>query len=82
MNFSLQNLYGIYDQFLSYFPSQLHGWVSLALAILLVVGIYKVLRRQMIYLILLVVLLPASVPILKNVWEQVLEIMRFLLSRR
>ena len=79
---SLQNLYGIYDQFLNYFPSQLHGWISLALAVLLVVGIYKVLRRQLVYLILLVVLLPASVPILKNVWQQVLEIMRFLLSRR
>ena len=79
--FSLQSLYSIYDQFLSYFPSSLHGWISLFLAILLVIGIYKVLRRQLVYLILLVVLLPASVPILKNVWEQVLLIIKFLLSR-
>lgn len=81
MNF-LQNFYGIYDQFLSYFPGKLHGWISLGLAVLLVAGIYKVLRRQFVYLILLVVLLPASVPILKNVWQQILDIMKFLLSRR
>mgnify|MGYP001570202889 CR=1 FL=1 len=79
---SLLNLYGIYDQFLGYFPARIHGWISLFLAIMLVVGIYKVMRKQLIYLILLVVLLPASVPILKNVWQGVLEIMKFLLSRR
>ena len=80
--FSLENLYGIYDQFLSYFPDSLHGWISFLLAILLVIAVYKILRRQLVYFILLVVLLPASVPILKNVWEQILEIMKFLLSRR
>ena len=79
--FSLQSLYDIYSQFLSYFPEKLHGWISLVLTVLLVIGIYKVLRRQLVYLILLVVLLPASVPILRNVWQQVLEIIRFLLSR-
>ena len=80
--FTLQSIYDIYSQFLSYFPDQLHPWVSLALALLLVVGIYKVLRRQLVYLILLVVLLPASVPILKSVWQQILGIIKFLLSRR
>ena len=80
--FTLQSIYDIYSQFLSYFPDQLHPWVSLALAVLLVVGIYKVLRRQLVYLILLVVLLPASVPILKSVWQQILQIIKFLLSRR
>lgn len=78
----MSSLYGIYEQFLSYFPVQFHGWISLGLAILLVLGIYKVLRRQFFYLILLAVLLPASVPILKNVWGQILEIIKFLLSRR
>ncbi len=80
--FSLQSLYDIYSQFLSYFPDRLHPWISLALAVLLVVGVYKVLRRQLVYLILLVVLLPASVPILKSVWQQVMEIIKFLLTRR
>lgn len=80
--FSLQNFYQIYGQFLSYFPEKVHGLVSLFLAILLVVGIYKVLKRQLVYIILLIILLPASVPILKNIWEQLLEFLKFLLSKR
>ena len=80
--FSFDQIYSIYDQFLSNFPKHLHGLISLFLAGLLIFGIYKVLRRQLIYLILLVILLPASVPILKNVWVQLLEILKFLLSRR
>ena len=78
----MDSIYSIYTQFLSYFPEKVHGLVSLFLGILLIVGIYKVLRRQLIYLVLLVILLPASVPILKNIWEQILEFLKFLLSRR
>lgn len=80
--FSLQSLYSLYGQFLSYFPEKVHGWVSLFLAILLIFGIYKVIRKQLVYLILLVILLPASVPILKNIWEQLVEILKFLLSKK
>lgn len=80
--FSFKDIYSIYDQFLSYFPEKVHGFVSLGLAILLVIGIYKVLRRQLVYLILLVILLPASVPILKNLGEQIVTLLKFLLSKR
>ena len=80
--FSLQQIYGIYDQFLSNFPAKFHGMVSLALAVLLVYGIYKVLRKHFIYVVLLVILLPASVPILRSVWGQTLELLKFLVSRR
>lgn len=80
--FLLKPLYSIYDQFLGFFPQRLHGLISLFLAVLLILGIYKVLRRQLVYLILLVILLPASLPILKNVWTQILEILRFLLSKK
>ncbi|MBI4050853.1 MAG: hypothetical protein HY396_02670 [Candidatus Doudnabacteria bacterium] len=79
---ALQSIYSIYNQFLSYFPERTHGLVSLFLAILLIIGIYKVLKKQFIYLILLVVLLPASVPILKSIWEQLLALLKFLLSKK
>lgn len=79
--FSIQTLFDLYNQFLNNFPEQFHGWISLGLAVLLVVGIYKVIKKQFIYLILLVILLPASIPILGNIWKQVVEIMKFLLSR-
>lgn len=78
----MKPIFSIYDQFLSYFPTNVHWLVSLFLAVLLVVGIYKVLRRQLVYLVLLVILLPASAPILKNVWEKILEVLRFLLTKK
>ena len=80
--YSVARLYEIYDQFLNYFPANLHGLISVFLAGLLVLGIYKVLRRQLVWLILLVILLPASGPIVKNVWEQILELLKFLLSQK
>ena len=78
----MNDIYAIYNQFLGYFPDQIHGLVSLGLAILLIIGIYKVLKKQLIYIILLIVLLPASGPILKNIWQQLLTLLQFLLSRK
>ena len=78
----MDQILSIYNQFLSYFPQNLHGVVSLALAALIVVGIFKVIKREFIYLVLLVVLLPASVPILKNIWESVAGLVKFLLTKR
>ena len=81
-NFSMQSVYSIYYQFLGFFPEKLHGIISIVLAVLIVIGIYKVLRKQLVYLVLLIILLPASSPILKKVWEQVLDLLQFLLSKR
>lgn len=80
--FSLEQAYSIYQQFLNNFPENTHGLVSLFLAGLLVLGIYKVLKKQLVYLILLIILLPASIPILKTVWSQVFELLKFLLTRK
>ena len=78
--FKIDSLYSVYNRFLSYFPENIHWLISLFLAALLVYGIYKVIRRQFIYLILLVILLPASVPILRNIWQELLEILKFLVG--
>lgn len=78
----MDQIMSIYNQFLSYFPQNLHGLVSLALAVLIVIGIIKVIRRDFIYIILLIVLLPASVPILRNIWDSLSNIVHFLLTKR
>jgi hypothetical protein len=78
----MDQLFSIYNQFLNYFPSNIHGVVSLGLAVLLVIGVYKVIRKDFIYIVLLVVLLPASIPILKNIWDSVSNIIKFLLTKR
>lgn len=78
----MNQILDLYNQFINVFP---HGWqwaVSVTLAVLLALAIYKVVKRHFVYIILLIVLLPASVPIFKNIWENALELLKFLLTKR
>ncbi|HEX5430226.1 MAG TPA: hypothetical protein VFX17_04085 [Patescibacteria group bacterium] len=77
----MDQIISIYNQFLSYFPKNSHALVSLVLAVLIVYAIYKVIKHNFIYLLLLVVLLPASQPILKNVWQGAVDLVKYLLTR-
>ena len=72
----------IYNQFLGFFPVSLHPLVSIILGLLLIYGVIKVIQHDFVYIILLVVLLPASVPILKNIWDSISNIILFLIGRK
>jgi hypothetical protein len=76
----MDSLTGLYNQFLNFFPYAWHPYVSFVIAILLIYAIIKILQRDFIFLILLIVLLPASVPILKGIWISVLAAMAYLFS--
>ena len=73
----LQNLY---SQFLSFFPSFMHPIISIIVVIFLVYSIVQALKRNFIFLIVLVVLLPASIPILKNVVDILIGFIKWLLG--
>ncbi|QQS23301.1 hypothetical protein IPM19_01915 [bacterium] len=70
-----------YNQVLGYFPDFLHPFISIGLAIFLIYSIFQVLRKDFIWLIALVLLLPASVPILQEVWEVLLAVIKYLLGK-
>ena len=78
----MTEIQNIYFKFLNYFPTGLHSLVSVALAVLLVYAVFKTLKRDFIYIIVLVVLLPASVPILKSIWEGIVVLIKFLLNTK
>ncbi len=78
----MEEIYAIYNQFLGIFPENLHWAVSVFLAVLLVLAVYQILKRNFIFIILLIVLLPASVPILRNVWDGAVEVVKYLLTRQ
>lgn len=78
----MSEIQNLYLQFLSNFPARLQPIISLGLALLVIYSVFKVIRKDFIYLIALVVLLPASVPILKSVWEGILAFVKFLLNIR
>jgi hypothetical protein len=72
----------LYQQFLTNFPEQFHWLVSLILAGLLVFAIFQTIKRNFIWIILLIILLPASIPILTNIWESVVDVVKFLLTKK
>lgn len=69
----------LYNNFLNFFPGFLHPYISVLLAIFLIYSIFQVLKRNFIFLILLIVLLPAAVPVLKQVLSLIVELFKFLL---
>ncbi len=71
----------LYTQLLSYFPGFLHPVISIALAALIIYAIFQTARQNFIYIIVLVILLPASIPILKSVVDSVVSIIKFLLGQ-
>jgi len=84
MNFSslpLDQVYSIYYQFVGYFPKEYHFAISLILAGLIVYAVFKVIKRNFIFIILLLLLLPQSVPIFSGIWEGLLQILAFLTRR-
>jgi hypothetical protein len=78
----MTQIFELYNQFINIFPKVMQWAVSVFLAILLVYAIYKILKKNFIYIILLVVLLPASFPIFKNIWQNLLILLKFLLTKK
>ena len=78
----MSEIQNLYLQFLSNFPGTLRPIISLGLALLVVYSVFKVIKKDFVYIIALVILLPASVPILKSVWEGVIAFVKFLLNTK
>ena len=79
---SLADIQTMYLQFLNNFPVGLRPIISIGLAVLIVYSIFKVLKKDWIFLIALVILLPGSKPILQSVWQGVLVFIKFLLNTK
>ena len=78
----MDQIQNLYLEFLGNFPANLRPVVSIALAVLLVYSIFKVIKKDFLFIIALVVLLPASKPMLQNVWEGVVGFIKFLLNTK
>ncbi len=71
-------LENIYRQFLNYFPEFLRPFVSFGLGVLFIYSIFQTIKKNLIFFIVLIVLLPAVIPILKDLLATVLGIISFL----
>jgi hypothetical protein len=72
----------LYLEFLANFPINLRPMISIGLAVLLVYFIIKVIKKDFLYIIGLIILLPASKPILQNIWQGIVVFVKFLLNSK
>ncbi len=76
----LGDIQNLYLEFLKNFPAGLQPVISIGLAVLIIYSIFKVIKKDWIFLIALVILLPASKPILVSVWQGIVVFVKFLLN--
>ena len=76
----MEFLTGLYQQFLGFFPNFLHPFISIAVVIFLIYSIVQAIKSNFIFLIIIVVLLPASIPILKSVADILINFIKYLLG--
>jgi hypothetical protein len=81
MNY-ITDIQNIYYSFLAHFPAQYQPIVSIALAIIIVYAIFRIVAKDFVWIIALVVLVPGSLPILKSVWAGVLMVLKFLFGMK
>lgn len=76
----LSRIFALYNQFLAVFPEGIHFWLSLAILLVLIKWLLSLLKRSLVWLLLLVIFVPASVPILKEIAFGVVEFLEKLIS--
>ncbi len=76
----MQEIQNLYLEFLNNFPTELQPIISIGLAVLIIYSIFKVVKKDFIFIVVLIVLLPGSIPILKSIWEGIVNFVKFLLD--
>ena len=79
---SIADIQNLYLEFLKNFPSNLQPVISIGLAVLIIYSIFKVVKKDWIFLIALVILLPGSKTILESVWQGIVVFIKFLLNTK
>lgn len=69
----------IFNKFLNFFPVSVQPLVSLVLAVFIIYSVFQALKKNIVYIIALVVLLPASIPVFKNLLDGIYRIIDFLI---
>ncbi len=72
----LEEIYHLWEQFLHFFPSSLRWITSLIIFGLLVKLIISLIKKSFIWLILLVLFVPASIPLLKEIFGSVFRFLQ------
>lgn len=69
-----------YLQFLHYFPVQFQSIVSIGFALLFIYAVIRILKKDFIFIVLLVILVPTSIPVLQSIWEGLFMLVKFMFN--
>lgn len=76
----MDKIFNYYDQFLKLFPDNWHTAVSVAIIIIMVMLVIRFMRYGIIGIILLVIFVPASIPVLKDIGLGVIAFVQHVLK--
>lgn len=76
----LDQIQSLYLEFLKNFPETLQPVISIGFAVLILYSIFKVIKKDWIFIVALIILLPASKSVLINAWQGVVAFIKFLLN--
>jgi hypothetical protein len=77
----MDNLFQIYDKFLSLFPDGWHTIVSTIVLLAMIILVLKYWKVGIIGIVLLVIFVPASVPVLKNIGMSVVDVVKHVINK-
>ena len=77
-SFSLGGIEAWYVNFLSQFSPTFGSVVSLILALVIIYSAFRFIKKDFIFIIALIILVPGSVPILQSIWFGLVELIKFL----
>lgn len=77
----IERILTTYDTFIQQFPLDWHGPISLILTLAVAGAIWHALRKSGLWLLALIILVPALVPTLRGVGQFLIELLKSLLDR-
>ena len=74
-------LFKAYDVFISNFPAQYQGLISLGLLAVIIISLYQLVRKSLLWLVLLIIFVPASIPILAKIGQAIVGFLKYVVSK-
>lgn len=69
-----ERIFALYNQFISIFPEQYQWIVSIIIILAVASFLWNLIRKNWLWVILLVVIFPGALPVLKNIFDSLAKL--------
>ncbi len=74
-------LFQAYDAFIKNFPVQYQGFISIGLLAIIIISLFQLVKKSLLWLFLLVLFVPASIPILNKIGQSILLFLQYIIQK-